>query len=108
MMETVERHTDHAGAAPEGTAAYFPRVVDTEIAGCIEGLPAALIEGPRACGKTTTARHHARSEVMFGADPTARSAAEVDPRRHSSAHRRDSQPDPGHAAHAIARPQRRL
>lgn len=65
----------------EAAAAYLPRVVDTEIADCMEGLPAVLIEGPRACGKTSTGRQHARSEVMFGADPTARSAAEVDPRR---------------------------
>ena len=80
-METVEQHSDDSNAAPEGTAAYLPRIVDTEIADCMEGLPAVLIEGPRACGKTTTGRHHARSEVMLGADPTARSAAEVDPRR---------------------------
>ncbi len=80
-METVEQDSDHTSTALEGTAAYLPRVVDAEIADCMEGLPAVLIEGPRACGKTTTGRHHARSEVMFGADPTARSAAEVDPRR---------------------------
>ena len=80
-MQVVERHAEDISTAHGDTAAYLPRVVDTEIGECMEGLPAVLIEGPRACGKTTTGRHHARSEVMFGADPTARSAAEVDPRR---------------------------
>ena len=77
----MEQHAEDTSTAPQGTTTYLPRVVDAEIADCMEGLPAVLIEGPRACGKTSTGRQHARSEVMFGADPTARSAAEVDPRR---------------------------
>ena len=60
---------------------YLPRVIDTEVRECLRGLPAVLIEGPRACGKTSTGRRHSSSEVMFGAYPTARSAAEVDPQR---------------------------
>jgi len=60
---------------------YLPRVIDAEVRECLRALPAVLIEGPRACGKTSTGRRHSSSEVMFGADPTARSAAEVDPQR---------------------------
>ena len=80
-MQAVDQHADNPSAAPGSKPDYLPRVVDAEIADCMEGLPAVLIEGPRACGKTTTGRHHSRSEVMLGANPTARSAAEVDPRR---------------------------
>lgn len=42
-------------------------------------MPAVVIEGPRACGKTTTGREHARSEVMFGSDTSARWAAQLHP-----------------------------
>lgn len=77
-MQAVDQHADNPSAAPESNADYLPRVVDTEIADCMEGLSAVLIEGPRACGKTTTGRHHSRSEVMLGANPTARSAAPAD------------------------------
>jgi len=38
-----------------------------------------LIEGPRACGKTTTARQFAASEVLLDIDEDARQAAEVEP-----------------------------
>ena len=60
---------------------YLPRVIDAEVQVCLGGVAAVLIEGPRACGKTSTGRRHSSSEVMLGSDPTARSAAEVDPRR---------------------------
>lgn len=58
---------------------YLPRVVDTEITTSLRALPAVVLEGPRACGKTSTGREHTRSEVLFGSDRTARLAAEVDP-----------------------------
>jgi hypothetical protein len=38
-----------------------------------------LIEGPRACGRTATARQASRSEVLLDVDPGARRAAAVDP-----------------------------
>ena len=40
---------------------------------------AVLIEGPRACGKTITARQAAASEVLLDIDQNARQAAAVDP-----------------------------
>jgi predicted AAA+ superfamily ATPase len=40
---------------------------------------AALIEGPKACGKTTTALQRAASEVRLGLRPELRRAALVDP-----------------------------
>lgn len=42
-------------------------------------MAALVLEGPRACGKTSTGRQHALSEVMFGSDRSARIAAGVEP-----------------------------
>ena len=39
-----------------------------------------MIEGPRVCGKTTTARQAAASEVLMDADPSVRPTMAVDPR----------------------------
>ncbi len=43
-------------------------------------LGAVVIEGPKACGKTETARRVAASEVLLDLDPDAIEAASVDPR----------------------------
>ncbi|MDR1800654.1 MAG: hypothetical protein LBQ95_02260 [Lachnospiraceae bacterium] len=42
---------------------YRPRIVDTELLEDLERQGAVLIEGPKACGKTETARRTAKSEV---------------------------------------------
>ena len=39
-----------------------------------------MIEGPKACGKTETARQHAASEVLLDIDPEAQRAAAIDAR----------------------------
>ncbi|MCY3949446.1 MAG: DUF4143 domain-containing protein [Acidimicrobiaceae bacterium] len=41
--------------------AYLPRIVDTELDMLTDGLPAVVIEGPRAVGKTETALRRART-----------------------------------------------
>ena len=46
---------------PEG---YMPRLVDAEVQAVLEGSPGLVIDGPKSCGKTWTALHHARSSVM--------------------------------------------
>ena len=58
---------------------YRPRVVDEELAVRLGSAGAVLIEGPRACGKTATGRHHAASEVLLDVDPGLRSVAELEP-----------------------------
>ena len=58
---------------------YRPRVVDEELAVRLGSAGAVLIEGPRACGKTATGRHHAASEVLLDVDAGLRSAAELEP-----------------------------
>lgn len=59
---------------------YVRRLLDDELDDALEAHPAVLIVGPRAAGKTTTARQHAESIVRldrpaeaaaFAADPDA-------------------------------------
>jgi len=58
---------------------YRPRVVDAELGASLFSAGAVLVEGPRACGKTETARRAAQSEVLLDVDPRARQAVAVDP-----------------------------
>lgn len=58
---------------------YVPRVVDDLVQAGLRAMPAVVLEGPRACGKTSTGRAHSQSAVLFGSDPSARLAAQVDP-----------------------------
>lgn len=57
---------------------YIPRIVDREIERRLSYSGAVVIEGPKASGKTATARRHARSEVLLDVDPTARDAIALD------------------------------
>ncbi len=66
-------------SAPKPTTAYRPRVVDPELSDRLAAQGAVLIEGPKACGKTETARQLAASEVLLDVDLNAREAAAVDP-----------------------------
>ena len=52
---------DAAGLAPDG---YRPRVVDEELRTALRVMPAVVVEGPRACGKTWTGRRFAGSAVF--------------------------------------------
>ena len=58
---------------------YRSRVVDVELAERLTSIGAIVIEGPRACGKTSTARQIAESEVLLDTDESARQALTVDP-----------------------------
>ncbi len=60
-------------------AQYYPRVVDRELRQRLTSAGAVLIEGPKACGKTETARQIARSEVRFDVDASARALASASP-----------------------------
>ncbi|MFV2145679.1 ATP-binding protein [Isoptericola sp. G70] len=59
--------------------AYIKRIADRLVAERLRSAGAVLIEGPRACGKTSTARQHAASAVYFQNDDAARAALDVDP-----------------------------
>jgi uncharacterized protein len=69
-----------AGTAVRSAAVYRPRWVDSYVEDLFAELPAILITGPRATGKTTTARRLVATEVnldqpaqalAFRADPDA-------------------------------------
>lgn len=57
---------------------YRARVVDHSLARLLEATGAVVIEGPRACGKTETARQQAASEVRVDT-PDARQAFAASP-----------------------------
>jgi uncharacterized protein len=59
---------------------YRPRTVDAELPRRLESAGAVVIEGPKACGKTATARQHSASEVLLDVDEAARMAIGFDPR----------------------------
>lgn len=58
---------------------YRARVADGELRQRLESSGAVLIEGPKACGKTETARQMARSEVLLDVDEGARAAVAIEP-----------------------------
>lgn len=60
---------------------YLSRVLDGELAEVLTYPGAVLLEGPRACGKSATGRHHSRSVVQLDIEPAARQLAELDPDR---------------------------
>ncbi|MFA5137776.1 MAG: DUF4143 domain-containing protein [Elusimicrobiota bacterium] len=59
--------------------AYQKRIVESELARKLASTGAVVIEGPKACGKTATARQVAASEVLLDVDAAARQAISVDP-----------------------------
>ncbi|NMN02433.1 ATP-binding protein [Bifidobacterium panos] len=64
------------------TATYIPRIIDTELDEHLATFPAVCIEGPKWCGKTTTATMHAASSISL-ADPEGnfrnRTMAQLEP-----------------------------
>ena len=58
---------------------YRTRIIDEELVRRLGSMGAVVIEGPKACGKTATARQVAKSEVLLDVDRNARRAVELDP-----------------------------
>ena len=58
---------------------YLPRVADHELSDKLRRAAAVLIEGPKACGKTWTARRMAKSQVLLDVDEAARRSVVLDP-----------------------------
>jgi len=59
---------------------YVPRIADGQLTDRLAALGALVIEGPKACGKTATARQRAASEVLLDVDVDAVRAVAIDPR----------------------------
>lgn len=62
-----------------GAYDYRARFADDELANSLDAAGAVLIEGPRACGKTATARNAASSEVLLDVDEQARATGAIAP-----------------------------
>ena len=58
---------------------YRARLADHELRHRLGVAGAVVIEGPKACGKTATARQAAASEVLLDVDARARRAVAIDP-----------------------------
>lgn len=58
---------------------YLSRIVDAELADRLAAIGAVVMEGPKSCGKTVTARNVASSEVLLDVDENARRMVGVDP-----------------------------
>jgi len=65
-----------ATLTPDG---YRKRATDLEVGRTLAAMPAAVIEGPKGCGKTWTGRNFARSEVLFDHDLNARRSVSLVP-----------------------------
>jgi uncharacterized protein len=57
---------------------YLTRLVDPVLDDLLTAHPAVLLVGPRACGKTTTARHHSLSRLRLDR-PAEAGVARIDP-----------------------------
>ena len=70
-----------ASSSPNGRPAidYRPRLADAALDDLLRAVGAVVIEGPRGCGKTATARHAAASEVLLDIDDPARAAGLLEP-----------------------------
>ena len=60
-------------------AGYLPRIVDGEIRSALRTMPAVVVEGPRACGKTWTGRRFSRSAVFLDERVNEALSAGMDP-----------------------------
>ena len=66
-----------APTTPQRT--YLPRIVDHVLRQRLHSHGAVLVEGPKACGKTSTARQLAATEVRLDADVAMRRAGLAEP-----------------------------
>lgn len=48
--------------------AYLPRIAESSLRAAMQAAPVVILDGPRAAGKTTTARRWAASEVLLPRD----------------------------------------
>jgi uncharacterized protein len=60
-------------------AEYTPRVIDAELEARLRSSGAVVLEGPKASGKTFSAREVAAATVMLDVDADALAAAKADP-----------------------------
>lgn len=59
---------------------YHKRAADAALSDLLAAMGGVLLQGPRGCGKSTTALRQAGSSVRLDADPSLRELANLDPR----------------------------
>ena len=59
---------------------YLPRLADGELERALRRQGGVLIQGPKGCGKTETAKRQAMSLLNVETDPAVLLAMETDPR----------------------------
>ena len=64
---------------PITPAGYLPRIVDAEMRSALATMPAVVVEGPRACGKTWTGRRFAGSAAYLDERVNDALSAGMDP-----------------------------
>ena len=79
MAASTRERQSSDDARPPDTRSYVPRVADQELRRCLSAAGAVLIEGPRGCGKTETARQVAASEVFLDVDRNAQGMIAANP-----------------------------
>lgn len=60
------------------TSSYPPRLLDAQLSRTLQTIGAVLIEGPKLCGKSTTAAKQARSAVLLEPDRTLKLVDKID------------------------------
>ncbi len=78
-MDSVKIDPGGAGPSDIAPASYRPRLVDERMRAALRTMPATVVEGPRACGKTWTGRQFAASAVYLDERANAALAAGMDP-----------------------------
>lgn len=58
---------------------YHPRVADQQLQELLAVMGGVLIEGPRGCGKTSTALEHSKSSVRLDSSPELPQLADLNP-----------------------------
>lgn len=77
---------------------YLPRLADARLGALLRELPAVMVTGPRAAGKTTSAGRLA-SEVLRLDEPAVAAAVRADPDAAGVEVKAGAAPDPRDARH---------
>lgn len=78
-MDPADIHQYGSSKSETAPSGYRSRLVDERMSAALGTMPAVVVEGPRACGKTWTGRRFAASAVYLDESVSAALAAGMDP-----------------------------
>lgn len=76
---TADRLSKSSQSAVFWLVRYLDRMIDTRLGRLLAAMGGVVLEGPRACGKTSTGLQHANSSLRLDSSPSAVELAELDP-----------------------------